>query len=113
MQTPCEPIDVLLLVVLDLSTRSAIVMNQKSKFVDFPGPWALRESGSVWVGGSCRYCWVLKITFRRDVTLSRAACIVASSIFAVLAFSAGILPLVWAMRGCRGWQGAGYKKFAQ
>ena len=34
------------------------------------------------------------ITFLGDVTLSRAACIVASSIFAVLACSAGILPLV-------------------
>jgi len=53
--------------------RSAIATNQKSKFVDFHGPWAPRESGGVRVGGSCRYCWVLPqcfiITFRSDVTL--------------------------------------------
>jgi len=72
--------------------------SKKKQFADFHGPWAPRESSGVRVGGSCRYCWVLPqcfvITFRSDVTLSRAACIVASSIFAVLAFSSGILPLV-------------------
>jgi len=57
-----------------------------------------KEAACGLVARSCRNCGVLPqcfiITFRSDVTLLRAACIVGSCIFAVHAFSAGILPLV-------------------